>query len=73
MSPAGAVSVTEPPVQNVVGPLGVIAGVEGVGFTATFAELLALHPAAVVTVAFSVTVVAPGLAWKNATAPRDMV
>ena len=33
--PEFAVSVTEPPVQNVVGPPGVIEGVGGVGVTFT--------------------------------------
>ena len=35
VNPAGAVSVTLPPAQNVVGPLAVITGVAGAGFTVT--------------------------------------
>ena len=46
------VSTTLPPEQNVVGPLAVIVGVGGVGFTVTeVAELIALHaPEVTVTV-----------------------
>ena len=48
--PALAVSVTEPPSQNVVGPDGVIVAA-GVAFTVTaVAALVALQPAALVTV-----------------------
>jgi hypothetical protein len=48
---AGAVSVTDPPSQNVVGPLAVTTGVAGGGFTITsVAALVALQPSAVVTV-----------------------
>jgi len=38
---AGAVSVTEPPAQNVVGPLAVTTGVDGAGrtFTTTVSEV----------------------------------
>ena len=50
-NPAGAVSVTEPPSQNDVGPLGVIAGVAGAAFTVTVVDaLVALQPLAFVTV-----------------------
>ena len=74
MNPAGAVSVTLPPAQNVVGPLAVTVGVAGVGFTATFTGLpVVLQPAAVVTVAVSVIDAAPEFAWKNAAAPLAMV
>lgn len=40
------VSVTEPPVQNVVGPLVVMVGTEGIGFTVTVtgAEGADVHP-----------------------------
>jgi len=49
--PADAVSVTEPPAQNVVGPLGVIVGVDGAAFTVTFiTALVALQPLAFVIV-----------------------
>ena len=49
-APALAVSVTEPPAQNVVGPEGVIVA-EGSAFTVTaVAALVALQPAALVTV-----------------------
>ena len=48
---AGAVSVTEPPSQNVVEPLGVITGVAGFASTVTVvAALVALQPLAFVTV-----------------------
>ena len=51
VKPAGAVSVTLPPVQKVVGPPAVIAGVEGFGLTVTVvAALVALQPFALVTV-----------------------
>ena len=51
MNPAGAVRVTEPPVQKVVEPFGVIVGVAGAAFTVTFvAALVALQPLALVTV-----------------------
>ena len=44
-------SVTEPPVQNVVGPLAEIDGVAGAEFTVTaVAALVALQPLALVTV-----------------------
>ena len=45
------VSVTLPPVQNVVGPPGVIVGVAGVGFTVTVvaADAALLQPLAVET------------------------
>jgi hypothetical protein len=47
--PALAVSVTEPPVQNVVGPEGVIVAV-GAAFTVTVvADEVALQPFAFVT------------------------
>ena len=47
--PALAVSVTEPPTQNVVGPEGVIVAV-GSAFTVTVvAALVVLQPAALVT------------------------
>ena len=35
VKPAGAVSVTEPPLQNVVGPFAVITGFAGVALTVT--------------------------------------
>jgi hypothetical protein len=42
---------TEPPVQKVVGPLGVIVGVAGVGFTNTFTGAeVAVQPEAFDTV-----------------------
>jgi hypothetical protein len=45
------VSVTEPPAQNVVGPLGVITGVAGFALTVTEVDTeVALQPAAFVTV-----------------------
>ena len=48
---AGAVSVTEPPAQNVVDPLGVITGVDGFALTVTVvAADVALQPLAFVTV-----------------------
>ena len=50
--PAGAVRVTLPPVQKVVGPLGVIVadgGVPAVALTVVGAEV-AVHPLASVTV-----------------------
>ncbi len=48
--PADAVSVTEPPVQNVVGPDAVIVAA-GLSLTITeVAALVALQPAALVTV-----------------------
>jgi hypothetical protein len=51
VKPAGAVSVTEPPAQNVVGPEALMVGVDGFAFTTTFvAALVALQPAAFVTV-----------------------
>jgi hypothetical protein len=51
VSPAGAVSVTEPPAQNVVGPEGVMAGVDGFAFTVTaVAAEVVLQPLAFVTV-----------------------
>jgi len=51
VKPEGAVSVTLPPAQNVVGPLGVIVGVEGFALTVTVvAALVALQPFAFVTV-----------------------
>jgi hypothetical protein len=44
------VSVTEPPVQNVVGPPAVMVGVAGLAFTVTaVAALVALQPLAFVT------------------------
>jgi len=47
----GAVSVTEPPAQNVVGPPAVITGVGGVALTVTVvAADVALQPLALVTV-----------------------
>jgi hypothetical protein len=51
VKPSGAVSVTDPPSQNVVGPLGVIAGVEGFASTVTVvASDVAEQPLAFVTV-----------------------
>jgi hypothetical protein len=51
MKPAGALSVTEPPSQNVVGPDGVIVGVAGAGVTVTaVAAEVVLQPVAFVTV-----------------------
>jgi hypothetical protein len=51
VKPAGAVSVTEPPAQNVVGPEGVIAGVAGAALTVTtVAADVALQPLPFVTV-----------------------
>jgi len=51
VKPAGAVSVTEPPSQNVVGPPGVIVGVAGFTLTVTLVgALVALQPFAFVTV-----------------------
>jgi len=51
VKPAGAVSVTEPPAQNAVGPDGVIAGVAGLALTVTVTgALVALQPVAFVTV-----------------------
>jgi hypothetical protein len=48
---AGAVSVTEPPAQNVVGPLGVMAGVAGLALTVTPVDALVVEqPFAFVTV-----------------------
>jgi hypothetical protein len=48
---AGAVSVTEPPVQNVVEPPAVITGVDGFAFTVTdVAAEVAVQPPAFVTV-----------------------
>ena len=48
---AGAVNVTDPPSQNVVGPLAVTTGVSGSAFTTTsVAALVALQPFAFVTV-----------------------
>jgi len=45
------VRVTEPPAQNVVGPPGVIVGVDGIGFTVTVvADDAALVQPLVVTV-----------------------
>jgi hypothetical protein len=35
VKPPGALSVTEPPSQNVVGPPAVMAGVDGFAFTVT--------------------------------------
>jgi hypothetical protein len=49
--PMGAVSVTLPPAQNVVGPPAVTAGVVGFGLTVTdVAALLAAQPFVLVTV-----------------------
>jgi hypothetical protein len=49
-APADAVSVTEPPLQNVSGPSALIAA-DGNGFTVTTAAVdVAEHPAALVTV-----------------------
>jgi hypothetical protein len=49
--PAGAVSVTLPPVQNVVGPPAVIVGVVGFGLTVTVvAAEVAAQPLALDTV-----------------------
>src|SRR6185436_1559121 len=51
VNPAGAVNVTLPPWQNVVGPAAVIAGVAGFAFTVTtVAAEVALQPSAFVTV-----------------------
>jgi len=51
VKPAGALSVTLPPAQNVVGPFGVIVGVDGFAFTVTVVgALVALQPFAFVTV-----------------------
>jgi len=51
VKPAGAVSVTLPPAQNVVGPFGVIVGVDEFAFTVTLVgALVALQPFAFVTV-----------------------
>ena len=47
------VSVTLPPAQNVVGPLGVIVGVAGIGFTVT---LVAAEAALVQPLVVTVTV-----------------
>jgi len=47
----GAVSVTEPPSQNVVAPPAVITGVDGLAFTVTAVDAeVALQPLAFVTV-----------------------
>jgi hypothetical protein len=43
--PPLAVRITEPPSQNVVGPLGVITAT-GAGFTVTVNEIVAEHPSA---------------------------
>ena len=49
--PSGAVSVTDPPSQNEVGPLAVMAGVSGSGFSVTtVGALVAVQPFAVVIV-----------------------
>jgi hypothetical protein len=49
--PAEAVSVTEPPAQNVVEPLAVTTGIAGAAFTVTaVAAEVALQPLAFVTV-----------------------
>ena len=51
MKPAGAVRVTLPPAQKVVGPLGVIVGVAGFELTVvTVAAEVALQPLPSVTV-----------------------
>ena len=51
VNPDGAVNVTLPPAQNVVGPPAVIAGVAGLALTVTdVAALVALQPFAFVTV-----------------------
>jgi hypothetical protein len=51
VNPAGAVSVTLPPAQKVVGPPAVIVGVAGLALTVTVvAALVALQPLAFVTV-----------------------
>ena len=51
MKPFGAVRVTLPPAQNVVGPLGVIVGVAGFGLTVTtVAAEVELQPLPSVTV-----------------------
>ena len=50
VNPAGAVSVTEPPAQNVVGPDALIAGVAGAVFTVTArGALVTLQPYPFVT------------------------
>jgi xanthosine utilization system XapX-like protein len=48
------VSVTLPPAQNVVGPLGVIVGVAGIGLTVTFvaAEAALAQPEVVTTTVY---------------------
>jgi len=51
VNPAGAVSVTAPPSQNVVGPLALIVGVDGSAFTVmVIGALVALQPFGSVTV-----------------------
>ena len=51
VKPAGALRVTDPPSQNVVGPPAVTVGVEGLALTVTVvAVLVLLQPAAFVTV-----------------------
>jgi hypothetical protein len=51
VKPAGALSVTDPPAQNVVGPEAVTVGVAGFALTVTtVGALVALHPLAPVTV-----------------------
>ena len=49
-APALAVSVTEPPAQNVVGPDAEIVGIAGLAFTVTpVADDVAVQPVALVT------------------------
>src|ERR1041385_5291863 len=48
-APLDAVSVTEPPAQNVVAPLGVIVGVDGVLTVTAVSAEVALQPFASVT------------------------
>lgn len=47
--PALAVSTTDPPWQNVVGPPGVTVAI-GLGFTVTLIEADPVHPLALVTI-----------------------
>ncbi len=55
MYPAGAVSVTLPPAQNVVGPLGVIAGAGGLALTVTVSGAdVAVQPLPLATVTVNV-------------------
>jgi hypothetical protein len=71
VKPAGAVSVTEPPAQNVVGPPAVMAGVAGFAFTVTVTGALTAEQPVCASVTVTVYVPAADTVLVRVVTPSD--